>query len=151
MNEFNDWFKMITKDTTPKKVAVDEEDKLEKLKNQYELFKLARKEDKETKSRWRVAKFKKNYPKKMKIDDIIGDFQSKIRYSTLRMNYIYARIESLKKVAPIKDYDKERIFSTERGFIICRNDEEVRDFENRERQKKIEEDLMKKSTDIFSC
>jgi len=86
----NDWYIIKKKHTTHETLADLVEDKLEKLTKEYDAFKLARQEDKETKKRWRVAEFKKNnnYPKRIKIADIIEHLEFKIGLHTRRNVYM---------------------------------------------------------------
>ena len=205
----NDWYFMNKKHTTHETLAVIVEDKLEKFTKEYDAFKLARQEDKETKKRWRVAEFKKNnnYPKRMKIADIIEHLEFKIATYTRRNVYMntktaksnhYPTADQLQQKAQekaqkyptsqLKCY-RERIekaekklqeFSNMTNFLRATfklssklfkgdTDEEVIDYYtgvinenknniklflivmNKEKVKKIEDNLMKTATGIFSC
>ena len=112
----NDWYFMNKKHTTHETLAVIVQDKLEKFTKEYDAFKLARQEDKETKKRWRVAEFKKNnnYPKRMKIADIIEHLEFKIATYTRRNVYMntktaksnhYPTADQLQQKAQEKQYD----------------------------------------------
>tara|TARA_B110000211_G_C14071877_1_gene550347 strand:- start:1716 stop:2375 length:660 start_codon:yes stop_codon:yes gene_type:complete len=205
----NDWYKMNKKHTPHETLAVIVEDKLEKLTKEYDAFKLARQEDKETKKRWRVAEFKKNnnYPKAIKIADIIEHLEFKIAtytrrnvymntkkrksnhlptadqlqqkaqekvldYPTSQLKCYRERIEKAHKLLEaftIMTEDERTNFKINNKMLLYDTDEEVIDYYtgvinenknniklflivmNKEKVKKIEENLIKKATGIFSC